>query len=510
MKTSVSSFCNVNALVFLCCFLVVNSSVTHGQTREAGSLYEPESQIESSFQVLKFRYCPSGEMRPGRMPVNGVQSVDPTIQKIREFYITETEITIAQFRTALGEESTDSMKKLAKSQQANLPQLEGLLDTGTDLPIFFVSLEDTVRYCEHLQEESRDLERRSGKSSIEEKQFRLPTHLEWQYAARAVENIEGQKTKPHFCRWLSREELSPASRNKCNEVWTSLGGTGEFPGDQESYLKIAEATGGEQKKVEEVFRECFVNALREPPRNAAGIGTISQVANTQPNTWNISDVHGNVSEWVLSVGLDRIDEVWKGMASKLQTTGSLAGQGGVFLAGGSFNDSFTQSNSVLRFTIWGGPKLSESHAPAPFEYSPSLIEEYYPGFRVVMRRGIRPDWLFVIRSDYYRDIQDGNAATESLATSRKILTELTESGHRGHSVIHFYESLIQKQEGNIAESRAHFEEFKKANSKSSASSSGKSILEQIANKNKGIEETTSPDSIDENEEYWNIYQQLVF
>lgn len=136
----------------------------------------------------------------------------------------------------------------------------------------------------------------------------------------------------------------------------------------------------------------------------------------------------------------------------------LDGQEDVFLCGGSFADSFFGSNALSRFTIWGGPKMAEGQS-LPFAYvRADQVEEYLPGFRVVLERSLDDEWLYLVRKGVFQKGTFLPGAKEFVANSRELATELADETHISHKVLAFYASLVSDDSINqmaVGEELAH-------------------------------------------------------
>lgn len=481
-----------------------------------GDVFEWSVPGSKPVVTLRFRLCPSGEIRPGRpLPASGESTgvgADFNVVKLREFYMGETEVTLKQFRAVLGANALAPMLTKAKKLQGLNPQLLSTLQSGQDEPVYLVGLESVVSFCTRVQEQSNSSENQRAKSSIQELRFRLPTHIEWQYAARGASTIAEQGKRPHFYRWITRKELTPASSQKCDEVWGTLGLAGTFPDTQDSYLMIAAAPGAaEAIKVKDILGECFTKAFNASPRNASGVGAISTVGRTLPNDWQLCDMQDNVTEWVLAVPPDRITQLWRDMTIKVQTSESLLNQGGVFFAGGCFLDSYQGANALAKFTIWGGPTLGEGNNPQPFEYTEDAVIDKDPGFRVLMERNIREDWLYALRKGMYTNRRLNTTAAAHLTDSYKLLTELAEKDHPAWSSVVFYQALVAQSGSQTPEATRLLAQFI-TEAPTTKPAKKKSILDAFADDNKSPpnpDPSTKESEVSDDLLYWQAYQQLV-
>ncbi len=430
-----------------------------------GQLFELPLTGTAPAQTLRFRFCPAGTIRPGRPTRDasgGSSNAMPSVS-VRAFYLGETEVTLAQFRAVLGASGVAGLKKEAAKFQAMNPQLFDLIQQGESEPAFYVGLEGAVQFCLRVQAGIDEERMKQAAPSIEARQIRLPSHVEWQYAARAIADAGQQSRLPHFNREIPFAQLSAGTQEKCREVWSKLGRTDPFVGSQEQMLGLTAAIGqDEQAKVKEILAEWFTKLLGVPARNASGLGAVRPVAQAQANAWNIHDAHDNVTEWVIwAPTSDRCDELWQALASKVADGASLDGQGNLFLAGGFFAEPYHGENILSHFTLWGGPKLTEG-TPQPFEYESGLVGEFSPGFRVLMERKIASDWLFALRQGLYAQGHWKPSARTYLDESQRLLDELADANHPGIVTIEFYRTLQTFDAGGKSRAAKMFDRLAQA------------------------------------------------
>lgn len=449
------------ALLFATLGLAI-SSVTVAHSEEPGNRLPVQL---SKFKDLEihFRFCPAGDIYPGR-PVSTPEGTDP--QSIREFYIGETEVTLSQYRTVMGESGMDALQKEAGKQTA-IPELLKAAQEGQQEPAFLIGLDDAVDFCNRLQIAFNEDRALQPDVSIESRGFRLPSHVEWQYAARAIPSAKNEGQRPHFGRWVTTDQLSPASQEKCREIWKSLGQQNEFPGDQESFMLLSGAKESELAKFKDVLAEIFQKAFQSAPRTAAGTGRLSPVGQTTANEWGLQDMHESVSEWTIwARDRDRMHSLWDRMIEQRHLGKSLDGQEDVFLSGGSFSDTYYAENALARFTIWGGPKLADGKQPVQFAYNRSeQVANYTPGFRVVMERMLDKDWLYLVRRGVFKGKSISENASEVVISNQNVAKEIVSDGAPVHDILAFYAEVAVSRSGSRSALR---EQLLKMAAKSSA------------------------------------------
>lgn len=432
---------------------------------QPGEVFEWPLPETKPAQTLRFHFCPAGTIRPGRPAReaggSAASAVPPTA--LRGFYLGETEVTLAQFRAVLGEPGMAVLKQEAAKFQAMNPQLFALIQQGEPEPAFYVGLAGAVQFCLRVQASADEMRAKQAAPSIEARRIRLPSHVEWQYGARAIADAGQPSRFPHFNREFLFDKLSVGTQQKCKEVWSKLERTEPFVGSQEQMLDLTAAVGQEeQAKVKEILAEWFTKLLGVPARNASGLGTVRPVGQAPANAWGVHDCHDNVTEWVIWAGTpDRRDDLWQSLATKVGAGASLDGQGNLFLAGGCFAEPYHGENILAHFSLWGGPKLTDG-TPQPFEYEPKLVGEFSPGFRVLMERTIASDWLFALRRGLYTEGRWQPSAKTHLDESQRLLNELADANHPGVTAIELYRTLQAPDAGGGARAAQIFERLAQA------------------------------------------------
>lgn len=438
------AFQSRNCYWMQCCgfaFCLVFASSSFAGAAQPGELAEWQISADDPQLTIRFRFCPAGTIYPGKPTGTSAGNAKMPSVSVREFYLGDTEITIAQFQEVLGTEGLEPLKKQAAKYSA-IPKLFETLQKGKSEPALFVPLDSAVDFCNNLQAKFDDSRRQMAQPSLDSRLFRLPSHIEWQYAARAMSSAENEQVNHHFARWIRLSELSAANQQKCQEVWSSLGHSNQFPDSQDAYLELSRTTDSSQlEKVKEIFAEAFEKAFGSKQRSASGLGELQPVGQTLPNAWNLTDLHDGVTEWTMwATKSERTRDLWAKLSSVRKAGKSLDGQDDMFLSGGSFIDSYYGTKALNRFTVWGGPKL-DGDEPQPFAAQSDIVFDKAPGFRVLMERVLAEDWLFALRKGVFQKREISTGANEYLATSRPVVEELTNSEHPSRAVLKFYTEL---------------------------------------------------------------------
>lgn len=431
---------------------------------EPGELYTYQPESLHGQLKINFRYCPTGTIRPEKpeLSATGKKLREPV--EIRHFFIGQTEVTLAEFRLILGEERLNTIYQKSQQLKASIPDLPAMIKNGQQEPALLVRLEDAIDFCLKIQQQYDQEQSRLEQRSIESFLFRLPSHLEWQYAARAITTADQQLQKPHFSNWVQTADLSKANQEKCNELWKKIGKPGLFPGDQNSFLMLSDVSDpGDLQNLKDIYLEAFSKAFHsEIPRNASGMIDLEQgmpeAGKSLPNAWNISDIHEGVSEWTIWANtLSSQRSLWQSISQKRKRGDTLEGQNSIFLCGGGLSENYYQRRQINRFTVWGGPTLRETNnwEPEPFVYQRTPqgqpfdhVLDYLPGFRIVMEKVLADDWLVLVRRNFFDQRKVSDTAATQISSAVKLAETLVAKDHAVFPVLDFYAALAESKPAN--------------------------------------------------------------
>ncbi|RLS84472.1 MAG: hypothetical protein DWI07_02410 [Planctomycetota bacterium] len=482
---------SVLSVVYVC-----NTNIA--QEVKPGDLFELKLETLSGVGI-KFRYCPTGTIIPGKPQASVSKSATVKPTDVREFYIGETEVTMEQFNRLMGEEGSTSLKKYA-SQLTGTPELLEAIQKNGQEPAILVSLENAVDFCMKLQG-MYDADRLKNAPTIESRKFRIPTHIEWQYAARAVSSADQIQQLPHFGLWTPFNQLKIGNQEKCKEIWKQLSQKGEFPGDQDSFMIIATADDADSKgKLSEILKDVFEKSFKSVRDISTGRGKLQPVGSTLGNKWGVKDLHDSTAEWTMST-----QEIWKRVSEKRLAKNVLENQSNIFLSGGSFNASLILGRgAIARFTIWGGPVLTEGVA-RDFIYHESQINEYIPGFRILMERTLSKDWLYMVRNGVYEKNLLNQKASSFLDSNRKLAVECVGVNDQSIAVIDFYRDLVVSKPENRSQFASRIRQIAKLQPSVESSPSAKDALKDIlASKKPATASSGSVNQSDDQEFFSNL------
>lgn len=397
----------------------INDSTLHAQTDPKGMNVPVAPQVSIDMVLV-----PPGKIL--RTPPTKASDIDDKSSKngatvlpglsttidVPSFYISTTEVTFAQLGAILDSDRVAAIQKRIVETSGTDPQNQYLREAikSPDLPGFSLSLDDVMSFCALLTKQAQQSQAGSP-TSIETRRFRIPSHLEWQYACRAMSDPHQITKFPHFNRWVDLDAMPKESRAKIIEEWQKLGKpNNELTGGQTQIFELidkrmaqADALGAPQQILTDYFRE----ALGVNRNFLAGSSRLYPVRRSKPNAWGIFDMHDNVCEWVLKID-DRNEFLafWNKLESPAsRKDAQILARPCLLLAGGGFSQTATQAGAWKDFSIWGAypmNRASDELTPRTIEdgldnSSRGLAADLNPGLRLVMDRTLRGDWFAVIR-----------------------------------------------------------------------------------------------------------------
>ena len=424
-----------------------------------GALLEVTVPTDRGPATVRFRFCPPGEVlygepRPVPKPT-GNEAMDRLkrkayVAKIKGFYILETELSQETYGQLMGEGSVDQVfQRLLEGDRSG---------RGEDYPIRGVSVFEAAEFCARLKKLDASNPQING--GLETRQFRLPSHYEWQYACRAIADVDAAMEKPHFNVWPRLDAIDDkAVLADCEDIWRKTGEAGVFTGSQQQVVKLLEEVQADTAIKIKII-DAFLRAGLGTERGYENTKTPPQPTRTgSPNAWNIFNMHGNVFEWAVAAVDPATLETITAKLEIGDREGLLAENPAVFfLAGGGYNHSLSRTpGDWVKFSIWGGERFdSENRKPRP--YTPreledlNVVQDIPSGFRVVLDRILSPAWLLVIRETA---LPKENAALDiicqQLTEHRKTIDELAGSSQlaTAQARVDFYEGLARYENGRV-------------------------------------------------------------
>jgi len=225
---------------------------------EVRSSLEQEKTIDLGNGVtIELVLIPAGNFYMGTPSSEKYRKGDGPFRRVqitRPFYMGKCEVTQGQWESIMG--------TTVKQQRDKFHTGMLLYGVGSDFPIYYVSWDDAVAFCNKLG---------SG--------FRLPTEAEWEYACRA-----GSDTQFHYgddpnCFQISwrawYQKISDGTANGAGQKKPNAFRSGKF-------------TYGDDPNCYQLDQYAW---YKDNSFCAHGVGQ------KKPNAWGLYDMHGNIAEW---------------------------------------------------------------------------------------------------------------------------------------------------------------------------------------------------------------------
>lgn len=421
----------VKAQLGFCCGLIalacagMSTSAAWSASLKAGDVLHISVSTPQGPVDLTLRYCPVGVCVPGKPRPESVKpqtlgllSIAGPID-VQSFYLSETEVSLADFAKVMGASSyAQFAERVAKENERFAGDLvQKVKEQAGDCPAFDVTLEEGIEFCRILNRLD-PLATQSGE--IERRRFRIPSHLEWQYACRADATAKSRHIRPHFALWPADvDALSKTDREKGREEWKEMGHReDEFVASQPQMAEMIESRwrNDNPKPLDVLFSllKLGIGVERDFSRPAAAV---PRLRNDKANAWGFYGMHEGVREWCLSELRSQAiaRTFWERLANNTLTAQDRATPS-FLLAGGSFVDIMAgDRHAWMKFTIWGGApfdlKEGEIRPVALADLDKggshnSLCAEQMPGLRVLAERSLIDDWLYLVRASSAGDTRD--------------------------------------------------------------------------------------------------------
>ena len=278
---------------------------------------------------------------------------------------------------------------------------------GSDkFPAILVDLGTILEACTTLDKlATKRPESLSLRSELAAVGFRIPSRIEWQYAARGTQDIAEAKAREVFPRWTQFDTgLKGRWQDLCEKASID---PGRIPTPAEVCEAADSMLANQQSKegyecLGEVLKTALsfeVNIYRTADQN------ILPVDSGAVDAWGFRRLLGNASEWTLEGrSLEDVESLWKSVAQADAVALSKDTRPLGMIMGGQFLNTVPQPRSWMKFSIAGG----QSKDGDAFSVQDAcgrtsggeVLDDFVnlkAGVRLCVRRSVSPQWFVPYR-----------------------------------------------------------------------------------------------------------------
>lgn len=294
-------------------------------------------------------------------------------------------------------------------------------DGSDKFPAILVDLEMILEACNTLDKLATDRpETLSLHSDLAAVGFRIPSRIEWQYAARGTQDAGEAQAREIFPKW-------PQFDTKLEGQWLDLcQKSGIDPDRRPTPTEVCEMadsllTNKQSKEGYEFLGEVLKQALGfEVNIFRTADQAILQVDPEAVAPWGFRRLLGNASEWTMDGrSLQDVESLWKSLKRADLATLSKDTRTLGMIMGGQFLNTVPQPRSWTKFSIADGQSkegaafsVQDACGRAP---NGDVLEDFVSlkaGVRLCVRRSVSPQW-FVPYRRAFRQGQDVDKLNEA-------------------------------------------------------------------------------------------------
>jgi len=377
-------------------------------------------------------------------------------------YLGETELSLGAVKALLSEKSWNeyTSRVLSLTGTDSDPKwgdYRAQVRRGSsEYPAIYLGVTEIVELCTRLDTIGK-IENTDTGLGMEKLVFRVPSRVEWQFAARSSLKPEGKLEMPHFYGWGS---YSQTMRGRIEDIQVKMGdpANANSVASQDLFVSLYDrAMQRDDTKGEagELLGELLQSSLGlEPNIGRIEDARLYPVVSSQPNPWGFHRMIGNAPEWALfASSLAEVEALWFELKESLLPGGvdvqEVGGKAFGVLMGGGFLSFSNRPDKWREFSInWGSPYDSRASELAPYLVEDCIgegaagIEDGGGGLRLLLVRSLDPKWFVRFRKNVLVS-SDVNSGTEVFDQTLSIMKELLPENEleKNESIVEVYRSL---------------------------------------------------------------------
>lgn len=361
-------------------------------------------------------------------------------------YLAEKELTLYELKALVSEKAWGDYRERLLSftgtdDDPKFGSYRKAVREGSDrFPAILVDLATILEACATLDKLA--VETPGGLSlgsEVANVGFRIPSRVEWQYAARGTQDVAEAKERSRFPKW---PQFDTRDKARWSELCGKAGADQSRLPSPEAICEVADSLLTEKQSKEgyeflgEIFKKALgfeVNVFLQSEQN------ILPVESGSRSEWGFHRLLGNASEWTIDgKSIDDVESLWGSL--KQADAKALAKDSraiGVIM-GGQFLSTYAQPSSWMKFSIADGHSKDGQAFSVKDAYgktsSGEVLDEFVglkAGVRLCVRRTISPRWFIEFR----RTVCMGNDIDKATQDCRESFRDLCVASE--------YEKLVQ-------------------------------------------------------------------